>query len=138
MMVFMETSQLLLFQSDYLSLPNNATQYYISSTIGKTGEGKKSLDLVKRNYERCWNCRCKIRIALTFAGSYSDSFISAVHFFYLVTAGFLWLLWVPGRSLFFVLFCFVLTLKPACKWQIVCNGMGPNLSNLYRSNTFNG
>ena len=70
--------------------------------------GKKSLDLViraslKENLlklpeSQVWDKR----IALTFAGRYSDSFISAVHFSPQSLLVFLWLLQLPGRSLLFL------------------------------------
>lgn len=70
--------------------------------------GKKRLDLVIRASlkEKLWKLPesqvWDIRIALTFAGNYSDSFISAVHSSPLSLLVFLWLLQLPGRSLLFL------------------------------------
>lgn len=65
---------------------------------------------------------------MTFAGSYSDSFISAIWFFSPVTAGFSLTITVARKILAFLI------LKPAFKWQAGCNGMRLNFSNLYSSN----
>lgn len=63
---------------------------------------------------------------MTFAGSYGDSFMSAIRFFFPpVTAGFSLTLRVASKILAFLI------LKPAFKWQVGYDGMRLNFSSPY-------